>query len=189
MKKLAVFASGNGSNFTAIVEAVKAGIIQATIDCLICDRKEAYVFTRAKEAGVEAFYFNIKAYDSKNDYEQAIVAVLKEKGIDGIVLAGYMKIIGETLLKHYPNKIVNIHPSLLPDFPGKQGILDAFQAGVDKTGVTVHIVDAGVDTGPILAQQSVEILKEDTLESLKKKIHQIEHDLYSKTIQNFLQNL
>ncbi|MFD1899859.1 phosphoribosylglycinamide formyltransferase [Enterococcus termitis] len=180
--RLAIFASGNGSNFQAIAEAVKAGRIQGEISLLFCDKKEAYVIQRAKDLSIPVISFSPKDFESKEIYEAELLHLLEEEQIDLIILAGYMRIIGPTLLEVFSNKIINIHPSLLPDFPGLRGIKDAFESGATTTGVTIHYVDDGVDTGPIIAQQSVEIEADDTLADVETKIHAIEHKLYPEVL-------
>lgn len=187
--RLAVFASGNGSNFSAIQEAILSKELSADIACVICDQKDAGIYQRAKDAGIPIYYFDIKTFSSKKEYEKAIIAPLDKEMVELIILAGYMRIVGSTLLEAFPKRILNIHPSYLPAFPGKQGIRDAFEAGVDQTGVTIHIVDEGVDSGPILAQEKLPILSTDSLATLEAKIHGIEHRLYSKTIQDYINQL
>ncbi|MBF0779783.1 MULTISPECIES: phosphoribosylglycinamide formyltransferase [unclassified Granulicatella] len=187
--RIAIFASGNGSNFEAIAKAVEEKRLSVQIASVVYDKKDAYVQTRAKKYNIPAYYFNFSTYQSKESYEQAILEQLKRDKVDFIVLAGYMKFIGRVLLQAYPNKILNIHPSLLPQFPGKSGIADAFKAKVSQTGVSVHLVDEGIDTGPILKQMCVSIDKEDTLESLTEKIHRIEHHLYPLVIQEYSEKL
>lgn len=184
MKKIAVFASGSGTNFQAIADSIKYGFLQAELVLLVCDKPGAKVIARAENAGVETFVFSPKEYPGKVFFEKDIVQILKEKDVDFIVLAGYMRLIGETLLSAYRHKIVNIHPSLLPNFPGKDAIGQAFQAGVKQTGVTIHYVDEGMDTGPIIAQKELVIEDNDTLESVEKKIHQIEHEFYPQILQS-----
>lgn len=176
--KLAIFASGNGSNFQAIAEAVKSGEIDAEITLLFSDKKDAYVVQRAKALQIPVIAFSPKDFDSKAMYEAEILHLLEEEQIDLVVLAGYMRIIGPTLLEVFSNRMVNIHPSLLPNFPGLNGIKDAFCAKVAETGVTIHYVDDGVDTGPIIAQEKVMIEGNDTLASLEEKIHNVEHKLF-----------
>lgn len=187
--RLAVFASGNGSNFEAICQAIQEGRLAAEVACLIYDRQAAYVKERAAKYKIPAYYVNIRQYAAKEDYEQAILTHLANERVELIVLAGYMKIVGFSLLQAYPKRILNIHPSLLPQFPGKSGIADAFAAKVATTGVTVHLVDEGVDTGPILQQVAVPILAEDTLETLEIKIHAVEHQLYPAVIQHYMEQL
>lgn len=180
--KLALFASGNGSNFQAIAEAVLAGKIDAEIALLFCDKKEAYVIQRAKTLSIPVFSFTPKDFESKAMYEAELLHLLEEEQVDLVILAGYMRIVGPTLLEVFSNRIINIHPSLLPDFPGLHGIRDAFSANVTETGVTIHYVDNGVDTGPIIAQEKVEIEPFDTLDSLEEKIHALEHKLFPSVL-------
>jgi phosphoribosylglycinamide formyltransferase-1 len=184
--KLAVFASGSGSNFQAIAEAIQKGQLDAEIGLLFCDKKTAYVLQRAAALQIPAVTFSPKEFPSKEHYEQAILQLLEENEIELVVLAGYMRIIGATLLTHFTNRMINIHPSLLPAFPGTHGIQDAFEAGVAETGVTIHYIDAGVDTGPIIAQEKVLVTKEDSLTTLTEKIHAIEHRLYPIVLQKLI---
>lgn len=186
MKKIAVFASGNGSNFQVILDAVNRGALQAEISLLVCDRPGAVVIDRAEKGAVPLFVFQPKEYKDKGEYESQILALLKERDIDWIILAGYMRLIGPTLLKAYEGKIVNIHPSLLPAFPGKDAVGQALEAGVEKTGVTVHYVDAGMDTGEIIAQEVVEVIPGETRDSLQAKIQKVEHKLYPKVVKMLL---
>ncbi|MGG3956534.1 phosphoribosylglycinamide formyltransferase [Bhargavaea massiliensis] len=186
MKRIAIFASGSGTNFQAIVDAVKKGDIQAEVALLVCDRPQAKVIERAIREHVPVFVFNPKQYETKQQFEREILQQLQQKEIDWIVLAGYMRLIGPTLLQAYPNKIVNIHPSLLPSFPGKDAIGQAYRYGVKVTGVTVHYVDEGMDTGPIIAQQALYIDDGEPLESVERRIHEIEHVLYPKVIQQLV---
>lgn len=186
MKKLAVFASGSGTNFQAIVDAVKEGRLKAEICLLVCDKPGAYAIERAKNEGIPQFVFRAKDYANKAEYEEAILKELNANEVEFIVLAGYMRLIGTTLLKKFEGRIVNIHPSLLPAFPGKDAIGQAFGAGVKVSGVTVHYVDEGMDTGPIIAQKAVEIAEGETRESLEEKIHRVEHQLYPAVLQKLV---
>lgn len=180
--RIAVFASGSGSNFQAIVDAVQARKLDVSIELLVCDKPNAKVVERAAAAGIETFAFRPKEYASRADYEGEIVSRLQQKQIDLVVLAGYMRIVGETLLKPYEGRIVNIHPSLLPSFPGLDAIGQALAHGVKVTGVTVHFVDGGMDTGPIIAQRAVSIEEGESADSLAGKIHPVEHELYPAVI-------
>jgi len=186
MKNIAIFASGSGSNFQAIVDAVESKGIQANIGLMVCDKPGAYVIERAEKHSIPSFVFAARDYASKQEYEREILKELRNRGIELIILAGYMRLIGETLLKAFPKKIVNIHPSLLPQFPGKDAIGQALEAGVQETGVTIHYVDEGMDTGPIIAQQAISVAADETEESLQKKIHALEHVLYPKTIKTII---
>ncbi|MER2179731.1 MAG: phosphoribosylglycinamide formyltransferase [Carnobacterium inhibens] len=186
--RIAVFASGNGSNFQAIAEAIASKQIDATLCFLFCDNPKAYVIERAKKMGIPFTVFSPKNYENRAAYESELLKQLEINAVDLIVLAGYMRIIGPTVLTAYANRILNIHPSLLPCFPGKNSIQDAFEANEKETGVTVHFVDEGVDTGPIIAQEKVAILPEDSLDSLEAKIHQVEHRLFPQVIQKVIED-
>lgn len=180
--RIAILASGNGSNFEAIVRAVEKDEIQAEVALLFSDKKDAYVLKRAVKYRVPAYSFAPKQFDSKEEYEAALCELLVEQRIDLVVLAGYMRIIGSHLLQAFPQQIINIHPSLLPSFPGLHGIKDAFEYGVKVTGITIHFIDDGIDTGPIIAQKTIAIDPEETLQTLEEKIHQLEHQWYPKVI-------
>lgn len=184
--RIALFASGNGSNVQAIIEAVDNKQLEADIVCLFCDKPGAYVLERAAKIGLDTFVAQPSDYATRQDWEKAIVQYLKGHKVDLIVLAGFMRIIGDELLNNFP--IINIHPALLPAFPGAHGIEDAFNAGVEETGVTVHWVDNGIDTGPIIAQEHLNINPEWQLADLEEKIHAIEHELYPRTIQYIIDN-
>lgn len=183
MKNIAVFASGSGSNFQAIIDAAQMGRLSANISLLVCDQPGALCVERARAAQTPVFTFCAKDYANKEAYEQEISLLLKEKQIDFIVLAGYMRLIGPTLLRQYEGRIINIHPSLLPDFPGKDAIGQALAAGVKWSGVTIHFVDEGMDTGPIIVQERVPLEEKETRESLQQKIQRIEHKLYPEILQ------
>ncbi len=182
MTKIAVFASGSGSNFQAIQEAIERGDLQAKVEVVITDKPGAFVVTRANRFGVPVVELAPKSFESKAAYEEKIVAELLSREVEWIVLAGYMRLVGDTLLTAYENRIVNIHPSLLPSFPGKDAIGQAMEHGVKVTGVTVHYVDAGMDTGPIIAQAAVDVVADDR-EATEERIHKVEHELYTKTLQ------
>ena len=177
MKKIAVFASGNGSNFQVIAE-------QFPVEFVFSDHRDAYVLERAEKLGVTAHAFELKEFDSKVDYEKAIVALLEKYDTDLVCLAGYMKIVGTTLLKAYEGRIINIHPAYLPEFPGAHGIDDAWEAGVDQSGVTIHWVDSGVDTGTVIKQVRVPRLADDTIESFEARIHENEYKLYPEVLES-----
>lgn len=186
MKNIAVFASGSGSNFQAIVDAVQTGQLESNIGLLVCDRPGAFVLERAREAGIQTFVFNPKEFAGKEEYESLISGKLAEANIDWLVLAGYMRLLGGILLSAYGGRIVNIHPSLLPAYPGKDAIGQALAAGAGKTGVTVHFVDEGMDTGPAITQIEVPICTGETHESLQAKIQEVEHSLYPAVLKTLL---
>lgn len=182
----AVFASGTGSNFDAIMDQHDS--LGCNVVLLVCDQPNAPVVEKATNRGVQTYIFDAKTYETKEAYEQQIIHILQELEITWIFLAGYMRIIGKTLLNEYEGQIINIHPSLLPAFPGKDAIGQALNAGVTKTGVTIHYIDEGIDTGPVIAQEELEIQADDTKESLQSKIQAIEHELYPSVIKTLLNN-
>ncbi|MBQ6144609.1 MAG: phosphoribosylglycinamide formyltransferase [Lactococcus sp.] len=179
--KLAVFASGSGTNFENLV---KQGI---PITFLFTDKRDAKALKRAEKLGITAHTFELKEFENKAGYETELIKLLAQYEIDLIVLAGYMKIVSPTLLQAYEGKIINIHPAYLPEFPGAHGIEDAWRAGVAESGVTIHYVDAGVDTGQIIAQQRVPILQNDTLETFEARIHEMEYLLYPEVLREILE--
>ncbi|WP_335869411.1 phosphoribosylglycinamide formyltransferase [Bacillus sp. 2205SS5-2] len=182
MKKIAVFASGNGSNFQALIDAEQAGNLHASVELLVCDNPNAFVIRRAQAAGIPIYSFVPKSFSSKETFEKEILRELEKREIEFIVLAGYMRMVGKTLLQHFEDKIVNIHPSLLPAFPGKDAVGQALKVGVKIIGVTIHFVDEGMDTGKIVAQEGIPVSPMDTRESLEEKIHEVEHWLYPRTL-------
>jgi len=185
--RIAVFASGQGTNFQAIVDAVQEGKLDVTIELLVCDKPAAPVVERAREAGVDTFLFTPKEYPSREAYETEIIDELQRRGVELIVLAGYMRIITSVLVEPFYGRMINIHPSLLPAFPGVNGIGQALSYGVKLTGVTVHYVDGGMDSGPIIAQRAVEVADEDTEDSLAVRIHATEQALLPAVIQQIAQ--
>ena len=185
MHRIAIFASGEGTNFEAIVRACERGTVEACVALMVCDRPGARVVERAAAHGVETFAFAPKEYASKADYEREIVARLDAAGVELVCLAGYMRIVGETLLEAYGGRIVNVHPSLLPAFRGARAIEQALEYGVKVFGVTIHRVDATLDGGPIVAQRAFEYYGRDLAE-LEALVHAVEHPLYVETIDKIL---
>lgn len=181
--KATVFASGTGSNFEAIMNEAE---LACDVVLLVCDQPGAQVIEKAHKYGVKVFVADREHYDSKIAFEQAIITELELAQVEWVFLAGYMRIVGQTLLESYQGKIVNIHPSLLPEFTGIDAIGQAYDAGVKATGVTVHFVDKGIDTGPIIAQEVIEVLATDTIDTLQKRIQTIEHKLYPKVINELI---
>lgn len=189
MVRVAVFASGNGGNFQSIVETSRTYEEKNyEVDLLIVDKASAYAIERAKKLGVPHYVVLPKSFSSKKEYEEKIIEILKENKIDLVALAGYMRIISPVLLNEYKDKIINIHPAYLPNFPGKDGIGDAFRAGAKETGVTIHYVDEGVDSGKIIYQEKLVIEKDWDLEKLEEEIHKIEHRIYPETLRNLCKN-
>lgn len=184
--RLAVFASGTGTNFQALHDAILQRQLNAEIVRLIVDKSTAGALNLAKLFGIPATFIKYSDYDTKSLAEQVILEQLIKDDVNGILLAGYMRILTPKLIDAYSGKIINLHPAMLPQFPGRHSILDAYEAGVDETGVTVHFVDSGVDTGTIIDQQSVPRLPEDTLLTLETRIHNVEHVLYPNTLEQLL---
>ncbi len=184
---IAVFCSGNGTNLQAIIDKVREGYIKANLCLVISDRKDAYALVRAKKAKITNFFIDPKKFNSRAELDREILKFLKRYNIDLIVLAGFMRVLGTELVRRYKNKILNIHPALLPSFKGTEGIRDALEYGVKVTGPTVHFVDEGVDTGPIILQDAVRIEDEDTKETLARKIHEKEHLVYPKAVKLFVE--
>lgn len=180
--KLAVFASGTGTNFQALNDAILQRNLNAEIVRLIVDKSTAGALNLAKLFGIPATAIKYSNYETKIEAEQVIINQLKTDQVDGILLAGYMRILTPKLIDAYSGKIINLHPAMLPKFPGRHSILDAFEAGVSETGVTVHFVDNGIDTGEIIAQEAVPILVNDTIDLLETRIHSVEHVLYPNTL-------
>ena len=187
MINIGVLASGRGTNLQVIIEAIEEGKIEGEIKVVISDNPDAYALKRAKQHNIETQYIDFKSFKNREDYDKKIVECLKEKKIDLVVLAGYMRILSPYFIRTYKNKIMNIHPALLPSFPGLHAQRQAVEYGVKISGCTVHFVDEGVDSGPIILQKSVEVSADDTEESLVEKILKEEHQIYPRAIQLFSQ--
>jgi phosphoribosylglycinamide formyltransferase-1 len=185
--KIAVLGSGKGSNFRAILNAILAGYLRVRPVLAASDVPDAGILTLAENLGVNTLVIEEKKYRTRlsEDVEQSLVAELKASGAELIVLAGYMRLIKAPLLEAFPRRIINIHPSLLPAFPGLEAWKQALAAGVKKTGCTVHHVDSGMDTGEIIAQSEVPVLPGDTAETLHARIQDAEHTLYPQVIARF----
>lgn len=181
--RLGVLISGSGTNLQAIIDAVEAGTLDAEVSVVISNHASAAGLDRARHHGIDAIYVDRGSYDSPRAYNAEIRDVLRSHGVDLVVMAGYMRLLGKEVLDFFPNRVLNIHPALLPSFPGASGIRDAWDAGVKVTGVTVHFANEKFDEGPILAQEAVAIEETDTIESLEAKIHEVEHRLYPKALQ------
>lgn len=183
---LAVFASGNGTNFQSLAEASLRGELGGEIRVLMCDRPEAPVIERASRLGIEAVTPPVGRFRSRIEDERPWLDALRERGVEFIVLAGFMRRLHSTLLGAFPFKILNIHPSLLPAFPGLDAIGQALRQGVRMTGCTVHLVDEALDGGPILVQAAVPIRDDDTLETLEARMHEGEHAVYPWAVHRYL---
>lgn len=181
--KLAVLASGRGSNFLAILEAIQKGRLDAEICVLISDKANAPALQKARDAGIPAYFIDPHIYADKATYETEIVSHMQTNNINLVVLAGYMRLVGKVLLDAYSQRILNIHPALLPSFPGLHAQRQAVDYGVRYSGCTVHIVDSGMDTGAIIAQAVVPVLEEDNEDTLAERILVEEHKLYPQVLQ------
>ena len=186
--KIAVFASGRGSNLQALIDASASGFIPAEIKLVISDNKNAVALKRAEAARIENIFIDPDKFNTKSEYEKNLIELLKKYKIDLIVLAGFMRILTPTLINQYKNKIINIHPSLLPAFKGLNAQKQAIDYGVKYSGCTVHFVDAGVDTGPIIEQAVVKVDESDSAEDLSKKILKEEHRIYPEVIRDIVNN-
>jgi formyltetrahydrofolate-dependent phosphoribosylglycinamide formyltransferase len=185
-KKIAILISGNGTNMAAILNAQKNGNLNADIPLVICDNANAPGVGKARDLGCETLVTPYAKGVSREENERRIVDAIIEHDIDFIVLAGFMRILSASFVRKFSGRIINIHPSMLPSFPGAHAIKDAFEAGVEFTGVTVHVVDEQVDHGPIIAQEKVAILPGDSEESLAERIHAAEHRLYPEVLRHIL---
>ena len=184
---IAVFCSGSGTNLQAIIDSQKKGYIKAEIKLVVSDTPGCYALKRAENSGVKTVVVERKNYKAKKDFEAEIINVLKKEGIGLIVLAGYMRMLSEDFIRAYENKILNIHPALLPSFKGTRGIKDAFEYGVKVTGPTVHFVTVDMDAGPVIMQSPVKVTEDDTEESLGQAVHEEEHKVYPRAIQLFVE--
>jgi phosphoribosylglycinamide formyltransferase-1 len=184
---IAVFCSGHGTNLQAILNAIRAGRLRARVALVISDQPDAQALRRAQRAQVEARYVNPKRYSTRASYERALIRLCDAHHVRLICLAGFMRVLSPAFVRYYRHRILNIHPALLPAFPGAYAIRDALAWGVRVTGVTVHVVDEQVDHGPILLQEAVAIVPGETAASLLARLHQIEHRLYPKAIRLVLE--
>ena len=183
--KLGVLISGNGSNLQSIINNIEKGSLKAIIKIVISNNPDAYGITRAKKHGIPFSVLKNSDFKNKDDFDTQLIKSLKDNGVELVILAGFMRIISPTLLKAFPGKIMNIHPALLPSFPGLHGQNQAVDYGVKFSGCTVHFVDDGVDTGPIIIQSAVPVLDDDTEETLAARILREEHKIYPQAIQLF----
>ena len=185
MKRIAVLASGRGSNFQAILDALARGEINGKCVALITDNKDAYAIERAKCAGVPTIVVNFRDYPTKADFETDLLAAMNSVNADLFVCAGYMRIIGTEIIRAFAGKMINIHPALLPAFPGLHGQRQALEYGVKIAGCTVHFVDEGLDSGPIILQKAVPVLDDDDEEALDERILEQEHIAFPEAVALF----
>ncbi|MEL7646529.1 MAG: phosphoribosylglycinamide formyltransferase [Sedimentibacter sp.] len=188
--KIGVLISGSGTNLQSLIDSMEAGCINGSIEAVISDKSSAYGLERARQHNIDAFFLNHKDYENNESYNEAVIKVLESRGVELVVLAGYLKILSRRFIEKYRNRIINIHPSLIPSFCGKgyYGLKvheAAVQYGVRVSGATVHFVDEEADTGPIILQETVEVNFEDTAESLQQKILKVEHRILPQAVKLF----
>jgi phosphoribosylglycinamide formyltransferase, formyltetrahydrofolate-dependent len=186
--RIAVLVSGRGSNLQAIIDSIENKYLHAQISVVVSDIADAYALVRATTHGIKAVHIDPKRFESKESYETEILRVLDSHNVQLMLLAGYMKILGKTLLTAYKNRILNIHPALLPAFPGLHAQEQAFKHGVKVAGCTVHFVDEELDGGPIILQKCVEVKEDDTAQTLAERILEQEHKIYPEAIKLFAEN-
>ena len=179
--KIGILLSGSGTNFQAIANAAAEGL-PIEIAHVVSSRPDAYGIERAKALGLPVLVLNREVYADPKAADQMIVDTLKASGVEYVVMAGYMRMVTSVLLDAFPNRILNLHPALLPSFKGAHAIQDAFDAGVKVTGVTVHFANEEYDKGPIIAQRAVTVRETDTVESLEERIHDVEHEIYPQVL-------
>lgn len=185
---IAVLVSGRGSNLQSIIDNIDSGAIPDSRVCaVISDVDNTYALERAQNHGIDAVFVDPAGYPDKAAYEKEILAILDRYNIGLVLLAGYMRVVGPTLLEPYRGKMLNIHPALLPSFPGLHGQQQAFDHGVKVSGCTVHFVDEGVDTGPIIIQRCVPVLEDDTADTLAARILEQEHEIFPEAVKLFVQ--
>jgi len=182
---IAVLCSGSGTNLQAIIDSIRSGYIPAKIALVLSDKEDAFALERAKKAGIETIALNSKNYKTREDFDKEVVKNLKKRGVKLVVLAGFMRLLSPYFIKKYKNRIMNIHPALLPAFKGTHGIKDALDYGAKVTGATVHFVDERLDSGPIILQRCVDIKEDDTESILLERVHKEEYKIYPEAIKLF----
>lgn len=182
---IGVLISGNGSNLQAIIDRIEDGTIPARIVCVISNKADAFGLQRAEKHGIPAIHMDHRAFSGRESYDAALVEALRDYDVNLVILAGFMRIITPVFLDAFPNAVMNIHPALLPSFPGIHAQRQALDYGVKFTGCTTHFVDAGTDTGPIILQSVVPILPDDTETSLSARIQVEEHRLFPESVRLF----
>lgn len=187
-KRIAVFASGFGSNLQALIDYNNKHGLNGDIVLVFSNNKDAFALVRAKKNNIKAVFMDPTRYSSREKYDSKIIEMLEEEKIDLVVLAGYMFLLSQEFVHRFKNKILNIHPALLPSFKGTHGIKDAYRYGVKVTGVTVHFVDEDLDRGPIILQEAFPINPDDSVEELEEKIHKVEHKIYPEAVKYFCED-
>lgn len=184
---LAVLVSGNGSNLQSIIRNIESGNVNARIACVISNNPEAYALKRAESYGIPTVILESSGFKNRREYDAAVVEILRGFKVDLVVLAGFMRILSDVMIAAFPNAIMNVHPALLPSFPGLHAQQQALAYGVKFSGCTVHFVDSGTDTGPIILQAIVPVVENDTEETLSARIQQVEHRLFPEAIKLFVE--
>ena len=182
---IAVLASGFGSNLQALIDASESGRLNAEVRVVVCNKKGAHALDRALKHGIRAELVRNREFPSREEHERRILEILEEEGVGLVVLAGYMRLLTPVFVRPWFGRLINIHPSILPAFPGVDSIRRAYEAGVKVTGVTVHFVDEGEDTGPVILQEPVRIAEGMTLEELEKAVHAVEHEVIVEAVRLF----
>lgn len=185
-RRLAVLISGRGSNLQSIIDAIARGLLDATIGVVVSNRADAAGLIRAREAGIEAIHLGSREFASRDAYDRVLAEVLRARQVDLVCLAGFMRLLGPSLLDAFPNRVLNIHPSLLPAFPGLEAQRQALEHGVRISGATVHLVTTELDAGPIILQAAVPVLDDDTVDALAARILVEEHRIYPEAIRLML---
>ena len=181
--KLGVLISGSGTNLQALIDAIAAGKLDASIELVVSSRPSAYGLKRAEAAGIQTLTLSKEIYADPMVADEVIATGLRRAGVDYVLMAGYMRMVHDPILASFPNRVVNIHPALLPSFKGAHAIQDAFDYGVKVTGVTVHFANSDYDCGPIIAQRPVEVEEGWTVDQLEARIHEVEHQIYPHVAQ------
>ena len=181
--KLGVLISGSGTNLQALIDAIAAGKLDASIELVVSSRPSAYGLKRADAAGIQTLTLSKEIYADPIVADEVIATELRRAGVDYVLMAGYMRMVHDPILASFPNRVVNIHPALLPSFKGAHAIQDAFDYGVKVTGVTVHFANSDYDCGPIIAQRPVEVEEGWTVDQLEARIHEVEHQIYPHVAQ------
>jgi len=185
--KIGVLASGSGTNLQAIIDAMKEGRVHADLRVVICNRPQAFALERAQKANISSIVVSHRNFATREDFEKELVQHLRQYDVELVVLAGFMRVLTPHFLRAFPARVINIHPALLPSFPGTNALKQALEYGVKMTGCTVHFVDEGTDTGPIIAQAAVPVFDGDDEESLHQRVLEQEHRIYPWVIEQFAQ--
>ncbi len=186
--RIGVLLSGSGTNLQALIDRIDQGLLHAHIGVVISSRPDAFGLQRAQKAGIPTIALNRDVYRDPRSADERIVSALRQAQVEYVVMAGYMRKLTSVVLDAFPDKVLNLHPALLPAFKGAHAIADAFEFGVKVTGVTVHFANEDYDKGPIIAQRAVMVHEDDTLDTLEARIHEVEHELYPEVIELLAQN-